>query len=197
MNIDSEPIRTNDTAIPESTFLSKSKRGISAIFQRVSNSPLWQDPACRTSFACGALVSTASYAGAKLISSAVYDINELLAPCESVSLQTYCEVMSAGLKYGLSGGILTGLAVAAIIRRNINFINVSEDYDHVKKQLLKMGAAIGLSFGAIAGMLYAIHLQQVHNTDDSHLACSGHPLSSSENSILIFNHFPGERGGVL
>ncbi len=175
MHIDSNPIKNDEIPTVEKTFLSERKRGLGVIIQRVSNAPLWRDSACRTYLACGALMSTATYVGAKLISSAVDDINDLLAPCETISPQTHAEVMSAGLKYGLSGGVITGLAAAAIIRRYIDFTNIGEEYDHVKKHLLSMCAAMGLSFGGIAGMLYAIYLQQVHNVDDMQLICYGHP----------------------
>lgn len=175
MHIDSNQIKNDAVPVAESTFSSKGIRGIGAIIQRVYNAPLWRDPTCRTSFLCGTLVSIAACAGAYLISSAVDDINDLLAPCETLSKETYTEVKIAGLKWGILGGLMTGLGAAAIIRRCYNITDVDEDCSQLTSPLLRMGTAIGLSFGGIAGMLYSISLQQVHNADYTDLVCYDHP----------------------
>ncbi len=119
MYIDSNPIKNDALPVAESTFVSKGIRGIGAVIQRVYNAPLWRDPTCVTSLACGALGSIVASAGAYFISSAVDDINDLLAPCETLSPESYREALGVGLKYGLSCGIITVVGIAALIKRGV------------------------------------------------------------------------------
>ncbi|XBS70155.1 hypothetical protein ABK905_02355 [Acerihabitans sp. KWT182] len=171
MHIYSKPNENSDIPVANRTFLSGCKRGIGTCIQRISNSPLWRAPTCQASFIGGALVSLAAAIGAKCISLSVDDINDLLLRCEKVSSKTYFAVMASGLKYGLSGGAITGLALAALFERY-------RERDLAENVICKltMGAALGLSFGGIIGTLYAINLQHVHNVDDIHFSCYVEPL---------------------
>lgn len=177
MPIDLTPIKNDYISSADRPFLSKSKSGIGALIQRVSNSVLWKGAYSSTGFACVALIPSAAYVGAKVISSVVDDINDLLAPCESLSLQIYREVTSAGVMYGLSAGTIIGLSIAAVIRRGINLTHGS---DLSRWNLLIMGAFAGLSFGSFTGMLYSVYLQKARNIDGIEEACRSSPYQRAE-----------------
>lgn len=171
MSIYSNPITTDHLPIAIRTLLSRGKRGIGALVQGVSNVALWRDPSFVTALAGSVLIASAGL-GTTLISYAVDDINDLLAPCLSLSPQAYREVMLAGITYGIPGGIISGSIVAALLRGYIN--NTHRADESVRRPLL-IGALMGFSAGGIGGLLYSVYLQQVRNIDVNDALCSGLP----------------------
>lgn len=186
MSIYSNPITTDHLPIAIRTLLSRGKRGIGALVQGVSNVALWRDPSFVTALAGSVLIASAGL-GTTLISYAVDDINDLLAPCLSLSPQAYREVMLAGITYGIPGGIISGSIVAALLRGYINntyradqsvmreYINNTHRADESVRRPLLIGALMGFSAGGIGGLLYSVYLQQVRNIDVNDALCSGLP----------------------